>query len=113
MLLAKQQEAGKALMAEAEDEFWLEHSDVEEEQEESAHLCLMGKEVIYDDSDDDTADEEIDMFDFNAPLPNHSTFLINGEDLPSVYEKGESSTKVGESISVNADYYAKGKKHKK
>ncbi|KAI3735505.1 hypothetical protein L6452_15004 [Arctium lappa] len=57
--------------------------------------------------------EEIDMFDFNAPLPDHSTFVINGEALPSVHEKGESSTKVGESVSVNADYYAKGKKHKK
>ncbi|KAI3669230.1 hypothetical protein L6452_40457 [Arctium lappa] len=54
LLLAKQQEAGRALMA--EDEYWLDHSD-EEEQEETAHLCLMGKEVKDDDSDDETADE--------------------------------------------------------
>ncbi|KAI3734336.1 hypothetical protein L6452_13802 [Arctium lappa] len=265
MLLAKQQEADKALMA--KDEYWLDHSDVEDETEESTHLCLMGKEDKHDDSEDETSDEaenksltkkvngleaklhaideveaketanrknvkkmqlpfryeklndsylsetpkvlsndyfasysvsemeakpatakvyvpplileskiielenvlfeerilvdieqsifstvlkntvfqnkstkcsnfskapqtstdnfddlfasandfinsddgcveEIDMFDFNASLPDHSTFVINGEALPSVYEKGESSTKVGESISVNADYYA-------
>ncbi|KAI3718398.1 hypothetical protein L6452_19267 [Arctium lappa] len=41
MLLAKQQEDGKALMA--EDEFWLDHSDEEEEKEEKAHLCFIGQ----------------------------------------------------------------------
>ncbi|KAI3698153.1 hypothetical protein L6452_31265 [Arctium lappa] len=44
MLLAKQKEAGKALMA--EDEFWLDQSDQEdenEEKEETTHLCFMGK----------------------------------------------------------------------
>ncbi|KAI3692965.1 hypothetical protein L6452_32790 [Arctium lappa] len=42
----------------AEDEFWLDHSEGEkEEKEETAHLCLMGKEVKYDESDDETADE--------------------------------------------------------
>ncbi|KAI3697946.1 hypothetical protein L6452_31052 [Arctium lappa] len=267
MLLAKQQEVGKALMA--EDEYWLDHSDNEEEKEEEAHMFLMGNTVKDDDSEDETSDEvenktleqkvngleaklyvrgqtdqtiflntpneeadfkekwglgydnphylekairkqpalyngnfmyaadkyphlkpkfftklskeveakedekkmnlkkmqlplcyerlndnfhfkskvsspsskipqtsepdtddlfasandflnsdegcidEIDMFDFNTSLPDHSTFVINGEALPSVHEKGESSTKVGESISINADYYAKGKKHKK
>ncbi|KAI3734421.1 hypothetical protein L6452_13889 [Arctium lappa] len=56
LLLAKQQEAGIALMA--EDEFLLDHSEGEEEEkEETAHLCLMGKEVKYDESDDETADE--------------------------------------------------------
>ncbi|KAI3665009.1 hypothetical protein L6452_43625 [Arctium lappa] len=53
------------------------------------------------------------MFDFTTQLSNHSTFIINGKSLPSVPEKGESSTKVGESVSRNADYYANGKKHKK
>ncbi|KAI3669362.1 hypothetical protein L6452_40596 [Arctium lappa] len=51
--------------------------------------------------------DEIDLFDFNAPLPDHSTFVINGQALPSVHEVGESSTKVGDTVSVNADYYAK------
>ncbi|KAI3735700.1 hypothetical protein L6452_15208 [Arctium lappa] len=56
LLLVKQQEAGVALMA--EDEFWLDYSEGEEEEkEENAHLCLMGKEVKNDVSDDETADE--------------------------------------------------------
>ncbi|KAI3715182.1 hypothetical protein L6452_22152 [Arctium lappa] len=60
LLLAKQQEAGIALMA--EDEFWLDHSEGEdEEKEEIAHLCLMGKEVKYDESDDETADEVLNL----------------------------------------------------
>ncbi|KAI3758788.1 hypothetical protein L6452_06360 [Arctium lappa] len=57
--------------------------------------------------------EEIDMFDFNASLPDHSTCLINEKVLPSVLKTAKSSTKVGESISVTADYYSQGKKHKK
>ncbi|KAI3735681.1 hypothetical protein L6452_15189 [Arctium lappa] len=44
-------------------------------------------------SDDGCIDESIDMFDFNAKLPDHSTFIINSEVLPSVFEVGESSTK--------------------
>ncbi|KAI3718947.1 hypothetical protein L6452_19832 [Arctium lappa] len=60
LLLAKQQEAAITLMA--EDEFWLDHSDGEEEEkEEVAHLCLMGKEVKYDESDDETADEVLNL----------------------------------------------------
>ncbi|KAI3769208.1 hypothetical protein L6452_00308 [Arctium lappa] len=52
LLLARQQEAGVALMA--EDEFWLDHSEGEEdEKEENAHNCLMGKEVKDDESDDE------------------------------------------------------------
>ncbi|KAI3669126.1 hypothetical protein L6452_40350 [Arctium lappa] len=62
---------------------------------------------------DDGCIKEIDMFDFNASLPDHSTFLINGKVLPSVFKTGESSTKVGEPVSVTADYYSKGKKHKR
>ncbi|KAI3758801.1 hypothetical protein L6452_06373 [Arctium lappa] len=57
--------------------------------------------------------EEIDMFDFNASLPDHSTCLINKKMLPSDVNIAESSTKFGESVSVTADYYAQGKKHKK
>ncbi|KAI3707110.1 hypothetical protein L6452_25335 [Arctium lappa] len=59
MLLAKQQEAGKALMA--EDEYWLDHSDDESEEgekDDTTHLCLMEKnqseaEVDSDDGDND------------------------------------------------------------
>ncbi|KAI3672704.1 hypothetical protein L6452_38801 [Arctium lappa] len=57
--------------------------------------------------------DEIDLFDYNATLPGHSTFVINGEALTSVHEIGESSIKVGESVSMNVDYYAKAKKQKK
>ncbi|KAI3697848.1 hypothetical protein L6452_30946 [Arctium lappa] len=46
----------------AEDEFWLDHSEGEEkEKEETTHLCLMGKEVKYDESDDETADEVLNL----------------------------------------------------
>ncbi|KAI3681354.1 hypothetical protein L6452_36146 [Arctium lappa] len=61
MLLAKQQEAGKALMA--EDEYWLDHSDKEEENEEedeAANMCLMGKQESEAEADlDDEEDEKL------------------------------------------------------
>ncbi|KAI3715493.1 hypothetical protein L6452_22477 [Arctium lappa] len=59
MLLAKQQEAGKALMA--EDEYWLDHSDEEEEDEEkdeAVNMCLMGKQESDDEADSDDEEEE-------------------------------------------------------
>ncbi|KAI3746570.1 hypothetical protein L6452_09004 [Arctium lappa] len=56
MLLAKQQEAGKALMAEYK--YWLDHSDEEEEKEEKAHLCFMGKTVTKDEVDSDCVENE-------------------------------------------------------
>ncbi|KAI3772086.1 hypothetical protein L6452_03260 [Arctium lappa] len=62
---------------------------------------------------DDGCIEEIDMFDFNALLPDHSTCLINEKVLPSGFNIGESSTKVGESVSVTADYYAQARKGRK
>ncbi|KAI3735910.1 hypothetical protein L6452_15435 [Arctium lappa] len=57
MLLAKQQEAGKALIA--EDEYWLDHSDEEEEDEErdeAVNMCLMGK--IESDAEADSKENE-------------------------------------------------------
>ncbi|KAI3730029.1 hypothetical protein L6452_18705 [Arctium lappa] len=62
---------------------------------------------------DDRCIDEIDMFDFNAPLPDHSTCLTNEKVLPSVLKTVKSLTKVDESVSVTADYYSQGKKHKK
>ncbi|KAI3771131.1 hypothetical protein L6452_02289 [Arctium lappa] len=60
LLLARQQEAGVALMA--EDEFWLDHSEGEEdEKEENAHIYLMGKEVKDDESDDEADDEVLNL----------------------------------------------------
>ncbi|KAI3735422.1 hypothetical protein L6452_14918 [Arctium lappa] len=76
MLLEKQKEAGKALMV--EDEYWLDHSDDED------------KDALWE--------RNIDMFDFNAKPPDHSDFTINFDALPSVFEIGELSTKVGESV---------------
>ncbi|KAI3733961.1 hypothetical protein L6452_13420 [Arctium lappa] len=58
MLLAKQQEAGKALMA--EDVFWLDHSDDDEEDEEKdevVNLCLMGKHESDDEADSENEEE--------------------------------------------------------
>ncbi|KAI3715716.1 hypothetical protein L6452_22702 [Arctium lappa] len=59
MILAKQQEAGKALMA--EDEYWLDHSDDESEEgekDETAHLCLMGKNQSEPEADSDDGDND-------------------------------------------------------
>ncbi|KAI3678005.1 hypothetical protein L6452_37283 [Arctium lappa] len=77
---AKQQEAGIALMA--EDEFWLDHSDVEEEKEkeESAHLCLMGKEDKEDDSDEETADEVINLTEHYF-LTKMEAMMVELQDL--------------------------------
>ncbi|KAI3707103.1 hypothetical protein L6452_25322 [Arctium lappa] len=58
MLLAKQQEAGKALMA--KDIFWLDHSDDDEEDEEKDevdNLCLMGKHESDDEADSENEEE--------------------------------------------------------
>ncbi|KAI3758565.1 hypothetical protein L6452_06132 [Arctium lappa] len=60
LLLARQQEAGVALMA--EDEFWLDHSEDEsDEKEENAHICLMGKEDKNDESDDEEVNEVLNL----------------------------------------------------
>ncbi|KAI3718529.1 hypothetical protein L6452_19403 [Arctium lappa] len=56
-------------------------------------------------------DECVEKFDFNAKLHDHFDFVVKSEALPSVFEKGESSTKVDETILVST-YYAKGKKQK-
>ncbi|KAI3685310.1 hypothetical protein L6452_34552 [Arctium lappa] len=59
MLLSKQQEAGKALMA--EDEYWLDHSDQESdegEKDETTHLCLMGKNQSEAEADSDDGDND-------------------------------------------------------
>ena len=51
MLLAKQKEAGKALMA--EDDRWLNLTDNEEEEDAHAHLCFMAKRDEKYNSDND------------------------------------------------------------
>ncbi|KAI3729330.1 hypothetical protein L6452_17986 [Arctium lappa] len=50
MFLAKEKEVGKAFMA--EDDYWLNVSD-EEEADEEAHVCFMGKHSTQSDTDDD------------------------------------------------------------
>ncbi|KAI3665587.1 hypothetical protein L6452_44214 [Arctium lappa] len=62
---------------------------------------------------DDGSMEESDVFDIHSKLPDHSTCLEKGKVLPSGVNTVESSTKVGKSVSVTADYYVHGKKHKK
>ncbi|KAI3746403.1 hypothetical protein L6452_08835 [Arctium lappa] len=63
MLLANQKEADKALMV--EDDYWLDHLDYEDEKEETAHMCLMGKEVKYDESDEETFKEFLSSIRLN------------------------------------------------
>ncbi|KAI3735635.1 hypothetical protein L6452_15142 [Arctium lappa] len=60
LLLARQQEAGVALMA--KDDFWLDHSEDEsDEKEENAHICLLGKEDKNDESDDEEVNEVLNL----------------------------------------------------
>ncbi|KAI3729597.1 hypothetical protein L6452_18258 [Arctium lappa] len=78
LLLARQQEAGVALMA--EDEFWLDHSEEEEEdKEENAHICLMGKEDKNDESDDEAVNEVLNLTpkDFITKLETMGVELQN------------------------------------
>ncbi|KAI3669630.1 hypothetical protein L6452_40934 [Arctium lappa] len=88
MFLAKQQEAGKALMAEYE--YWIDHSDQEdedEEKDEKAHLCFMGKMEIEAkaDSDDDEENEVCDL--------THSDFLNQMHAMLTKLEELESKLK--------------------
>ncbi|KAI3665285.1 hypothetical protein L6452_43909 [Arctium lappa] len=67
LLLAKEKEAGKALMA--EDDYWLQVSD-EEPEDAEAHLCFMGNHSSPSDTDEE---------DHNAPCqvcaPFHEALL--------------------------------------
>lgn len=51
MLLAKEKESGKVLMA--EDDLWLDMTDDEGGNEEQAKMCFMGKQNQEEYSDDD------------------------------------------------------------
>ncbi|KAI3770453.1 hypothetical protein L6452_01587 [Arctium lappa] len=85
----------------------------------------MAPQIFSDNSDDlfesandsfnsdEGSMEESDMFDIHSKVPDHSTCLENDKVLPSGVNIVESSTKVGKSVFVTADYYAHGKKHKK
>ncbi|KAI3672551.1 hypothetical protein L6452_38641 [Arctium lappa] len=97
MLLAKQQEAGKELMA--EDEYWLDHSDAESEEgekEETPHLCLMGKNQseAEADSDDGNNDEVCDLTESDF-LNRMHTMMSKLQELESKLkrEKGVTNEK--------------------
>ncbi|KAI3692794.1 hypothetical protein L6452_32617 [Arctium lappa] len=92
MLLAKQQEAGKALMA--EDEYWLDHSDEEEEddenREEAINMCLMGKIESDAEADSDNEEEEQDngvMTDKNQLIQKLSNEIAEKKVLIEVLHK--------------------------
>lgn len=85
MLLAKQKEARKALMA--EDDHWLQLSD--EEEDAHAHLCFMGNHSEDDNSDDDdrgsndssssegsTIGTRVERQDFNSKVFNFSLCVL-------------------------------------
>ncbi|KAI3681375.1 hypothetical protein L6452_36169 [Arctium lappa] len=85
MLLAKQQEAGKALMA--EDEYWLDHSDDEEEDDEdrekAVNMCLMGK--IESDAEADSENEEDEVCDLSYKdlMNKMHAMVLKQEELES------------------------------
>ncbi|KAI3720022.1 hypothetical protein L6452_20929 [Arctium lappa] len=108
MLLAKQQEAGKALMA--EDEYWLDHSDEESEEgekDETAHLCLMGKNQSEDeaDSEDGDTDEVCNLTEFDL-LNQMNAMMSKLQELESklkrergvINEKNQSIHKLSNDI---------------
>ncbi|KAI3692291.1 hypothetical protein L6452_32105 [Arctium lappa] len=83
LMLAKQQEAGKALMA--EDEFWLDHSeeeDEEEENDEAANMCLMANHAKYDDSDTKAAEEVMNLTENNIMI-KMDAMMVELQDLQS------------------------------
>ncbi|KAI3729797.1 hypothetical protein L6452_18466 [Arctium lappa] len=88
----------------------LESKIVELENDLSDEKLLSANDFL---NSDDGCINEIDLFESNDILPDHSTCLVNEKVLPSGVNIDKSSTTVGESVSVTADYYARGKKHKK
>ncbi|KAI3758690.1 hypothetical protein L6452_06261 [Arctium lappa] len=68
-------------------------------------------EDLFDEVDflnsEECSDECMDKFDFNAKFTDHTNFVINYEELASVFEVGESESKVDEPIPVSA-YYVEG-----
>ncbi|KAI3672968.1 hypothetical protein L6452_39073 [Arctium lappa] len=56
MELAEKRENGTALLA--EEEFWLDHSDNEADNVETAHMCFIGDDQS-DDGDDDSSTDDV------------------------------------------------------
>ncbi|KAI3771143.1 hypothetical protein L6452_02301 [Arctium lappa] len=77
MLLAKQHEAGKALMA--EDEYWLDHSDEEEEDEEkdeAVNMCLMGNQESEAEADSDDEEKNEVLHTNNDTRAKEQTIIL-------------------------------------
>ncbi|KAI3758693.1 hypothetical protein L6452_06264 [Arctium lappa] len=72
-------------------------------------ICLM--KLIFLNSEE-CSDECVEKFDFNAKLPDQPKFVVNSEELPSVFEVGESSTKVDDIVPISA-YYAEDMRYKR
>ncbi|KAI3667486.1 hypothetical protein L6452_42549 [Arctium lappa] len=84
MLLAKQQEAGKALMA--EDEYWLDHSDEEEDEEEkdeAVNMCLMGKIESDTEADSENEEEEVCDLSYKDLMNKMHAMVLKQEELES------------------------------
>ncbi|KAI3669849.1 hypothetical protein L6452_41291 [Arctium lappa] len=98
--LAEKRENGTALLA--EEEFWLDHSEDEADNIETAHMCFIGD----DQSDDDDTDE--DEVSSNS-LSDQSGFL-------SKIASSDSNLKskiLDESFTLNDDYYKPKRKRKR
>ncbi|KAI3758275.1 hypothetical protein L6452_05833 [Arctium lappa] len=82
MLLAKQHEAGKALMA--EDEYWLDHSDEEEDEEEkdeAVNMCLMGKIESDTEADSENEEEEVCDLSYKDLMNKMHAMVLKQEEL--------------------------------
>ncbi|KAI3770819.1 hypothetical protein L6452_01964 [Arctium lappa] len=86
MLLAKQKDVRKSLIV--EDDYWLDHSD-DENKEETAHMCLMGKEVKYDESDEEIP-KEVNNFSESDFLKKMETMMVELQDLQAKLKKEKS-----------------------
>ncbi|KAI3746989.1 hypothetical protein L6452_09431 [Arctium lappa] len=82
--VGKSKDAGKALMV--EDDHWLDFTDTEGEREENAHMCLMGKEVKFDESDEETS-EEVNIFSESNFLMKMETMMVELQDLQAKLKK--------------------------
>lgn len=74
MLLAKQKEADKALMA--EDDHWLNLSDEDKEEDDDAHMYLMDSHSKEDNSDNDDRDSSHSESACQVCQPTHDA-LVN------------------------------------
>ncbi|KAI3715260.1 hypothetical protein L6452_22234 [Arctium lappa] len=83
LALAEKNESGTVLLV--EEEYWLDHSDNEADNEEVASMCFVGDDQSDDEEDDTSSDgsEVISDFNYNFFLSQINVFILALHDLHS------------------------------